>query len=79
MHEHRKETELYQDHGEWTAAQEHVKRTYFMNIQQNKFEQFLIHGFIASIGILLLMIVLCIAGRKHCCGPQIRIRKRDME
>ena len=32
MHEHRKEMELYQDHGEWISAQEHVKRTYFMNI-----------------------------------------------
>ena len=78
MREHRREVDIYQQRGEWLAAQDAIKKSYFMNIQNNKFDEFLIHGFIATMGLLLLAVIMCFAMRKCCCKQTLAV-DRDIE
>ena len=60
------------------AAQDAIKKSYFMNVKNNKFDEFLIHGFIALMAMLLFAVVFCFLCSKSCCQSKLRA-DRDIE
>lgn len=66
MKEEIREREIMSVKGEWQAAQQAIKKTYFSNLEDDKFDEFLIHGFIGVMTAFILIVCLCIICRKCC-------------
>jgi signal transduction histidine kinase len=49
-----------------------------MNVKDQKFDEFMINGFIGVMVIFMIIVVLCIVFRKYCTHPLIGGNK-DME
>ena len=48
-------------------------------MQQEKFDEFLIHGFIGVMVLFILIIILCIVFRKYCTSPLVDQEQLDHE
>lgn len=71
-------TEIMQIKNEWIKAQEEIKKSYYKNAEEEKFDEFIIHGTIAAISFLIIMICLCFCCRR-CCTRSLVVDRRDME
>lgn len=79
MREEEKEKQIMQYKADWIQAQAMIKKTYFSNLQQEKFDEFLIHGFIGVMVLFILIIILCIVFRKYCTSPLVDQEQLDHE
>lgn len=63
---------------EWIAAQAAIKKSYFSNLRDNKFDEFIINGFIGVMVLFMIIVVLCFVFRKYCTSSLLHTDK-EME
>ena len=66
MRETEKEAKIMRYKDEWLAAQSAIKKTYFSNLKDDKFDEFMINGFIGVMVIFMVIVILCFVFRKYC-------------
>lgn len=77
MKEEQREAEIMNVKQEWQAAQSAIKKSYFSNLEEDKFDEFLIHGFIGVMVLFIIIVFLCIVCRK-CCNSKLA-NDKEME
>jgi len=78
LREDLKEKLIMSSRDKWQAAQSAIKHEYYSNIKNNKFDEFMINGFIGVMVIFMVIVILCFVFRKYCTGSLVGANK-DME
>lgn len=78
LKEEEREKKIMQSKDEWIAAQSAIKKSYFSNLQDDKFDAFLINGFIGVMVTFVIIVILCFVFRK-CCTSSLIGANKDME